>query len=154
MNSGQVAAPYLSVAALCRTIMKTRCHFKAPLAAAALALATGCATFAKLDSTATSLANHSNPVVRYPAVTGRLLLGIVPGVPLAIVLAPVTLPAGLCSDSDMGAFYVFGPLVFSGDVGGIVLGGVPWIICGRKGEHTGAQPPSSGDVATRAEPKE
>ena len=116
-----------------------------------LTFAAGCATFSKLDETATSLANHPRAIVRYPAISGRTVFGIVPGVPLAVVLAPITVPVGLCSDSDMGGLYVFGPLVFSADVGGVLVGGIPWLVCGWWGRQADAQPSAGGDSTNRAD---
>ena len=76
------------------------------------------------------MSTHPKAVVRYPAICGRTVFGVIPGVPLAVAMMPVALLVALSSDGEEAGYLMFGPLVFSADVGCIIVAGGPWLLCG------------------------
>ncbi|MFC1461337.1 hypothetical protein ACFLQR_02320 [Verrucomicrobiota bacterium] len=85
---------------------------------------TGCAS---LNRPVCELMEHPKRVVKYPSRVGNVCGSIV-GVPVSVVLLPVSYPVTIASgDTGEEGWGVYAPAVFCGDVGTILFGGVPWL---------------------------
>ena len=106
----------------------------------------GCRTMVNAVGTAAdSLTTHPKAAVRVPARTGYRVFAIVPGVPLAILLAPVTIPIGYLSRSNIWPLYAIIPACVSATTGAILVGGIPYSIVGWWG--TAPATPHGADCA-------
>lgn len=94
----------------------------------------GCATFPY------SLTDHPKRTVRYPARTGAVLGGIV-GVPVNIVLAPITVPVAAVKGESVEekAGIAMIPFAVCTDAGTGMLGGPAYLVFGWWG-HKGSPP--------------
>ncbi len=93
------------------------------------------------------LREHPKRVVRYPANAGQAV-GTVVGIPLSIVLLPVTVPyIYLATDRsfETGQFAMV-PWVVSQAVGIICVGGPPWLLFGWWGRTEPVEKPRPGSA--------
>ena len=66
--------------------------------------------------------DHDNAGVQIPARAGAIL-GAVVGIPVSILLAPITIPYSVATDSNLGPIT---PLYYSILAGGTIFGGIAW----------------------------
>ena len=117
-------------------------------------LGSGCA------STSQHLLEHPKAVVRYPAKAGEVA-GVIVGIPVGIVLLPVSWTIGATSgDPETEAWAPLYPAVGTKDLVTVVVAGPSWLIFGWWGEtepvhqpetlHTSSELPSSTGQAKDA----